>query len=471
MLKYPLAILPLAILFGSRQVSAQIPGTIFYPTTQSSQFLNPDANASITSSSEALVHGHSELSQFEGNWEHWFQIHTEPSADNESGASCSAFDIVDAPTDKGALYIGTYDPDGYPSNNDGDEYFLARLRLGADPGNDEFGFSLLIDSDNLFGDGTDPNATGYNPGYEIEIRFKNGIENGGVFLDDIDGQGQGTNLESYSYNEYHQKSYALKGLQNCESHPVFIDIGIPYSDLQKHFNLSSGALFRLVAATTAQGESALTSGFVDLAGVDKTRLEYKNDFNAITELLNLQPLNRALPVSLSHLAISTTKAGKQLVWETASEVNTEHFEVEMSYDGTHYIRLASIPAKGSSTVGASYSFNDFPEMPEGTKHFLRLKMMDFDHSFSYSKTIEVSAQKKHIEEPKIFPNPATTHFVLQHKNITKGFYKIYDQSAMVVLDGKLLSDAPIDISSLQPGVYHVCFHTEGKAELQRLLVK
>jgi len=466
---YRLAILPLAILFSIIQVNAQTPGSIIYPTHSSAHFLDPNADGSITKTGLDLPPGLSELSEFEGNWEHWFHLHQEPIADNEEGTSCSALDIVDASNGNGALYIGTYDPDGYPSNDNGNEYLLARLRTASDPGDNDFGFSLLIDTDKLFGDGKDPNATGYNPGYEIEIRFKNGM-NGGIFLDDIDGTVEGKNLVAYPREEYHQKSFALQGIQNCESHPVFLDIGIPYSDLEKHFGLVSGALFRLVAVTTAQGESALKHGFADLAGVNRSHSDYKNDFVAMQELLNLQPLNRALPVSLSDFRISTDRADQLLLWQTASEVNVDRFEIEMSYDGLHFIRLASVQAKGSPIVGASYSFNDFPEIPVGSRYFLRLKMIDFDRSFSYSKTLEVSAQKKHTEAPKLYPNPASTHFILQQKHITKGIYKIYDQSAMVVLDGKLTGNVPIDISSLQPGVYHVCVYNEGKTEMQRLLV-
>lgn len=432
--------------------------------------MDPNGDGYITEAGGPFEYGYTELSQKEGIWQRWFQVHREPAGDHTLGNDCSALDIVDAPDATGAFYVGVYDPDGAPSNHNGNEYLLTRLRLAKDPAEQALGFSILIDADRLFGDGTDPNATGDNPGYEIELRYKNG-PNGGIFLDDIDGQSSGTTRVTYPYESHHQKVWARKGLQNCAEQAVFMDLGIPFSDLEKHFGVASDALIHLVAATTPAGNPALSEGIVDIAGVDGNRLEYKNDYRAMTDLLILQPRNNILPINLSRMELLEKPETQQLLWETASELQTVRFEVELSWDAIHFSWYETLPAVGTSVQGAVYTSGALPLAHKAASYFVRLKLVKADASFEYSAGLEVRPKQDAKQVLQVFPNPALTELSVEVAEELRGTYRLFDSSGLIALDGIFSGGFRLDVSQLPKGAYYLCLYGDNEVQQQPVLIQ
>jgi hypothetical protein len=83
-----------------------------------------------------------------------------------------------------------------------------------------------------------------------------------------------------------------------------------------------------------------------------------------------------------------------LVWQTASENNAAHFAIEQATDGTSFQTIGTIKAKGTSTTPQYYSFTH--ENPEAARQYYRLKMVDADAQFKYSKILTVDGGKKGI---------------------------------------------------------------------------
>lgn len=63
-----------------------------------------------------------------------------------------------------------------------------------------------------------------------------------------------------------------------------------------------------------------------------------------------------LPVSLVYFEAECTGSAAVLQWQTASEMNTDHFLIEYSDDGLHYSYLATVDAAGNSDVVLNYSY-------------------------------------------------------------------------------------------------------------------
>lgn len=95
-----------------------------------------------------------------------------------------------------------------------------------------------------------------------------------------------------------------------------------------------------------------------------------------------------LPVKLGDFSGLPKQSTVLLQWTTQSEINSDHFNVERSSDGVHFTSLASVSAYGNSTNQINYSYTDL--LPEAGINFYRLKMVDKDGQFEYSKTITVS---------------------------------------------------------------------------------
>lgn len=432
----------------------QTPGQIFIPSSGTSTFFDPNGDGYITASGSAFT-ASDELAQFEGQWSTRFQITSEPSGDAATGSGCASTDIVDEPTNEVSMYTGVYDPDGYPSNNDGDEYFLARLRIGKDPGTANFGYSILIDSDNNYGSGVDGNYLTGNGGFEIEIRLKNGGGGKGVFLDDVDGTTSGTNKASYSITTHHQKSYAKFTSTGCTNDPVFVDIAVPFSDLTTYFGLNASSNVRLVGATTTNGSSALGSNISDLSGTDDNDPAYITIEDAIADMVDNQPTNQALPVELVNFELVRNE---YLIWTTASEVNTEFFEIQQSENGIDYTGIGRIEAIGNGLLGSTYRF-DVLENSANSTYFYRLKIVDFDGSTEYSSIIHGEKTFNTESTVAVFPNPTNDQLFFT-KVMDGSDFDIVNADGRLILSGIVHSNA-LSIKELDNGMYFLRIRKDG----------
>ncbi|MDX5423230.1 MAG: T9SS type A sorting domain-containing protein [Hymenobacteraceae bacterium] len=111
-----------------------------------------------------------------------------------------------------------------------------------------------------------------------------------------------------------------------------------------------------------------------------------------------------LPVELVSFSGRTTPSGVSLEWRTASEENNSHFEVERSADGKQYAQIGTVQGNGSTSVAIDYTFSD-PEPVQGVNYY-RLKQVDYDGQYEYSKTIAVAAAAGTMSmKVELAPNP------------------------------------------------------------------
>jgi Cohesin domain len=100
-----------------------------------------------------------------------------------------------------------------------------------------------------------------------------------------------------------------------------------------------------------------------------------------------------LPIDLqSFTAKWRNPMATDLVWQTASETNAAKFAIEQGTNGTTFQTIGEVKAKGSSTTPQYYSFTH--DNPTDPINYYRLKMVDTDAQFKYSKTLAVNAETK-----------------------------------------------------------------------------
>lgn len=105
-----------------------------------------------------------------------------------------------------------------------------------------------------------------------------------------------------------------------------------------------------------------------------------------------------LPIELIDFRASLSNAGVHLVWETALPGTLNHFEIEHSSQSNNWETIGKI---AFSPTESRYGLLD--PNPKSGIHFYRLKMMDIDGSFEYSKV--VSVQINDHNHLSISPNP------------------------------------------------------------------
>ncbi len=164
-----------------------------------------------------------------------------------------------------------------------------------------------------------------------------------------------------------------------------------------------------------------------------------------------------LPIEL--LRFEGRAAGTQnvLEWSTATENNSDRFEVLRSEDGDRFVAIGSVDAAGESTAQLEYAFVDaFP--PRGTAYY-QLRMIDQDGSEELSHVIAITRPNGAVS---IFPNPAQDEVQVAVEQATPGsVIKVMNAEGRTLVSmpmGDALQRA-LEIRSLSAGTYMVVLST------------
>jgi uncharacterized repeat protein (TIGR01451 family) len=123
-----------------------------------------------------------------------------------------------------------------------------------------------------------------------------------------------------------------------------------------------------------------------------------------------------LPVILQSFVADNKTSSVLLQFVTASEADLTHFIIERSTDGINFKSIGTINAKGSSSTGSSYVFEDMS--PVQAVNFYRLKMVDKYSKTSYSWILVVRFSSDDQQHVTIFPNPANDNLYITFRDIT-----------------------------------------------------
>ncbi|MEI6185477.1 MAG: hypothetical protein WCP65_08105, partial [Bacteroidota bacterium] len=115
-------------------------------------------------------------------------------------------------------------------------------------------------------------------------------------------------------------------------------------------------------------------------GVYTCIVTYKNGNSVSSNSVNV-----ALPVTLTYFKVQGGKLYNTLSWQTATEINTSHFNIQRSTTGKDFTTIGKVPAKGAS----EYTFNDNEKSAAKTLYY-RLEIVDKDGTISYSEVRELS---------------------------------------------------------------------------------
>ena len=116
---------------------------------------------------------------------------------------------------------------------------------------------------------------------------------------------------------------------------------------------------------------------------------------------NIQ-FNAPLPIKLSAFSANLKSAAVMLNWTSQLESMASHYGVEKSGDGKNFNTIGTIAAFGNSSSPLKYSFDD--KNFSGTGYY-RLKLVDVDGKFSYSKVLYVNGGSGSSTTLSVFPNP------------------------------------------------------------------
>jgi len=184
-----------------------------------------------------------------------------------------------------------------------------------------------------------------------------------------------------------------------------------------------------------------------------------------------------LPVKLTSFTATLNSNKVDLKWITESEINTSHFVVERSTDGTNFSEAGIVFAYGTATDKTNYSFPDNISNITAPVIYYRLKSVDNDGKSQYSETriIRLSKQTDNKVTIVTFPNPVTNEVRISIPNEwqnKKVIYEIINANGQVTQRTETISSSQtesINASNLSRGFYVVRVSCEGQTAQQKIV--
>ncbi len=165
--------------------------------------------------------------------------------------------------------------------------------------------------------------------------------------------------------------------------------------------------------------------------------------------------NSLLPVELTTFNAYRKGNSSAIVWETASERNVNFFQIERSTDARTFINIGQVKAFGNTTEAHKYLFMD--DKPYAGINYYRLKIMDADEKFEYSRTVSVQYDKK--IKAWVYPNPVSEKLILERDTEGVGSFdlEITDAVGRVYFNAKNIDNQQysLNFSNFTNGLYFV----------------
>ena len=184
-----------------------------------------------------------------------------------------------------------------------------------------------------------------------------------------------------------------------------------------------------------------------------------------------------LPVKLTHFSGQESGCHVNLKWHAETEENFSHYEIQRSGDGRQFTTIKTIKGNGNTATGIWYSYTD---KTASEFNYYRLKMIDLDDSFDYSKIINVNTDCSMDYKLELYPNPTSNGIgVLNVK-----FYAKANETQIRIIDvqgrtvrqltvdsqREVINNMQLDISDLIPGSYHLNMIGGGKGSSKIFII-
>lgn len=162
----------------------------------------------------------------------------------------------------------------------------------------------------------------------------------------------------------------------------------------------------------------------------------------------IKPGTTPLPVTLT--SFSVQKEGTQAVlnWATTSETNSDRFEVQFSGDAKNWNLIGTVFSKGESTSLSGYQF--VHSNPSNGENYYRLKMIDKDATFAFSRVVEISLDLP--SSLSVYPNPVIGQATIETPDWSKVKEVFLINTAGKRISMSAASDK-IDLSNVSAGIY------------------
>jgi predicted esterase len=205
--------------------------------------------------------------------------------------------------------------------------------------------------------------------------------------------------------------------------------------------------------------SCSTTNVTNLAnGAFKMEIEVTDNLGAKTrDTMQLNEVGSVLPAGILYVKGKNVDKNNIIEWATATEYNSDHFEIQRSVDGKTFVTVGSIAAAGMSSKTIEYSYAD-DNAPANASYY-RLMQVDKDGSFKYSIIVSVvNYQGKWLIET--YPNPVVDELLVHVSASQNGIVnmRLVNQHGQILRNVQLQKhsediDTRVSMKGVPTGVY------------------
>lgn len=162
-----------------------------------------------------------------------------------------------------------------------------------------------------------------------------------------------------------------------------------------------------------------------------------------------------LPVKLKEWSVTAINKTVNIQWTTSTEINSSHFVIERSNNGTEFIAIKTIAAAGNSEREIKYNTEDIA--PANGKLFYRIKLVDKDGSFDYSviRTVLITSDEADFTVNS-FVNRNIELVKPSFSNEKQSFWVITNAAGQVIKRGVVTNRRTlINLPGLPAGNYYI----------------
>ncbi len=182
--------------------------------------------------------------------------------------------------------------------------------------------------------------------------------------------------------------------------------------------------------------------------------------------------DQILPIQLGDLTVVASNADAVLEWNTLTEINNSHFEVERSFDGASWTfveRIESKSEQGHSNEELIYNYTDKEVAVFSDQVYYRVKQIDLggdDAPFSFTPIRLITFDEELQIATKIFPNPVQSGTPVNIIGNNIYTIQVYNQFGKLVnaIEENNVRSTSLDTSNLAKGSYVVVINN--KEQLQ-----
>ncbi|MFA9212244.1 MAG: LamG-like jellyroll fold domain-containing protein [Candidatus Methylacidiphilales bacterium] len=260
---------------------------------------------------------------------------------------------------------------------------------------------------------------------------------------------------------------------------VRVEFGVPSGSI-----LASSTNNDLALNGRLMGFGAWTNTRSSAASFQRITNNFKVNFLLLnTDSFNKQfvvsSINNPLPVKLIAFNGTPKNADALLFWSTASETNNKGFEVERSLDGKTFTTIDFVKGAINSNITQKYSYTDREVFATNKTVYYRLRQIDLDGKFEYTKTITINSEKVNNTNIVVYPNPINDLLNIEMESFTSTSAKLFitdlagkkvRETVLIVSEGanKFTID---NLAELNSGAYIINIISEGNMLFSNKFIK